>query len=205
MLDWEENVFLGLKAIHRRLFVRPEQQRRAAVAVLLKDRRGSLSLLANMIAGRSVGLFEAETPLLCGNDRIFLPPRICIASSREANVALYQIKTILGAVALRRGLAGKRRAVSPEQMALRCADELPGLIEMIRALESALPPGSDLWSWIGTWSDLPTRPLTSPLASDKGTPDPSESQPTTELEGRDQSDPVSRKAQVDLSRRTPAG
>lgn len=98
MLDWEENLFLGLKALYRQAIVRPDEKRRAAVRVELKERRTALHLLATMLSGRVIGLFETAHPALCGGDRIFLPPECSLARSREANASLYELRTVLAAL-----------------------------------------------------------------------------------------------------------
>ena len=54
MFEWEENVFLGLKALYKRLVEKPREREAAAVRVELKPRRQQLFLLANMIAGKPV-------------------------------------------------------------------------------------------------------------------------------------------------------
>lgn len=150
MFDWEENVFVGLKALHRRVFVRPEERRRESVRATLKERRSSLLLLAQMITGTPLTLFETHDPILCGEGRIFLPPEYSLAQSREGNGQLYELRCILGALALREGGRGPTGRLY--LLARRHQEEFPGLIEMMDAVWKSLPPGQDLWNVLG---DLP--------------------------------------------------
>lgn len=145
MLDWEENIFLGLKAVYHRVRVRPARRRREAVRALLKPRRARLLLLGRMIAGRPVALFETAQPVLCGDGRIFLPPEFALAATPEANAAFYDLKTVLAALALRDDW-GARPDPLP-RLAAGCAAELPGLPALIRDLEAALP--DLLWPQLG--------------------------------------------------------
>ena len=80
-LEWEEKVFLGLKALHRRFFVSPEKRRVEGLQAELRERRQSLLLLAQMVAGQPCLLFETEWPGLCGRGRLFLPPAIAVGPS----------------------------------------------------------------------------------------------------------------------------
>lgn len=145
MLDWEENLFLGLKAVYERVRVRPEQRRRAAVRATLKAGRGRLLLLGRMISGRPLTLFETDNRVLCGGGRVFLPREFSRAATPEANAAFYDLKVIVAALALRDDW--HRR---PEELAVLvagCADELPGLNMLVDAMTAALPEG--LWPELG--------------------------------------------------------
>ena len=66
MLDWEEKVFLGLKAVYERVRVRPAQQRLRERQATLAERRASLLLLGQMVAGRPLGILETDERRLCG-------------------------------------------------------------------------------------------------------------------------------------------
>lgn len=103
MLDWEENIFLGLKALYRQVFVRPEEKRRESIRATLKERRPSLLLLGEMIAARPLSIFETSNPVLCERDRICLPAEFATGNHREANAGLYELKTIVAALAIRDG------------------------------------------------------------------------------------------------------
>lgn len=147
MLDWEEHAFVGLRALYRRVFTRREERARAAVRATLAERRQSLLLLAQMLAGKPLTLFETSNPQLCADDRIFLPRDFTLAATREANAELYTLKTIFAALALRQGW--QRNGVILSVLVRRCGAEFPGLAEKIAAVQSALPPDIDLWQVVG--------------------------------------------------------
>lgn len=186
MFDWEENVFIGLKALYRQAFVRPDEKRRAAVRVTLKEVRNSLVLLGSMVAGRGVGLFETANPLLCGDDRIFLPAEFSIAPNREANRALFELKTLLGALALRDGW--HRNGVPLAGLIDRCRDEFPHLEDRLAALRAELPEGTDLWKTLGELPLLKKASTGSTVAIPIPEPGARSEEPITEIEGQGQTD-----------------
>ncbi len=183
MLDWEEHTFVGLRALYRRVFTRRAERARAAVRATLAERRQSLLLLGQMIAGKSLTLFETSNAQLCADDRIFLPRDFTLANTSEANAELFTLKTILAALALRQGWQKDGEALP--DLVQRCAVELPGLAEKIVAVQSALPPDTDLWRLMGA---LPTlQPTTSDrdhLLGDE--PETPPAQATTEIAGQGQ-------------------
>lgn len=145
MLDWEENLFLGLKAVYHRVRVRPEQRRREGVRATLKERRGRLLLLGRMIAGRPVALFETEHRTLCGGGRIFLPREFSEAETPEANAAFYDLKAVIGALALRGDWHREKRPLS--ELVAACRIELPGLDGCLEEVSSRLP--TSVWEHLG--------------------------------------------------------
>jgi hypothetical protein len=147
MLDWEENLFLGLKAIYRRWIVQPRERTRAKVAVRLRDRRQSLLLLAQMIAGRPLTIFEGEDSTLCRGDRIFLPGEFAIGPSRDANETLYEIKALLAGLAIRD--AWHRESIPPRQLISRYRAEFPGLEARLENLSLQLGKHEELWNILG--------------------------------------------------------
>lgn len=148
MLDWEENLFLGLKALHRRLFLRPREARRSAVRATLEPRRNALRLLAGMIAGREVGMLETVDPSLCGNNRIFLPPEMAAASTPELNSEFYTLRTIVAALAIRQGWHQNGTPLST--LVDDCREEFPELHAWLLRFFASLPPNADPWSTLGT-------------------------------------------------------
>jgi nitric oxide reductase NorD protein len=145
-LDWEERVFLGLKALHRRLFVSPEKKRVEGLQAELSERRQSLLLLAQMVAGQPVLLFETDGPGLCGRGRIFLPPSIAVGASEETNAELYVLKTILAAVALREEWPVGSR---PEEYFQAVVAELPNFGERVHDVKRDLGE-VEFWEWAGS-------------------------------------------------------
>lgn len=147
MLEWEEHVFLGLKALYRRIVARPHERAAAGARVRLPEVRAPLFLLGQMIAGRSVALFETPNAVLCDRERIFLPPELAVAGSREANISVYQVKTVVAALALRRG--GPYPADRPLAEILREeVAALPGLPQRLAEAQRALG-ARDLWELLG--------------------------------------------------------
>lgn len=177
MFEWEENLFLGLKALYKRLVESPRERAAAAVRVELAPRRQRLFLLANMFAGKPVNILETANPVLCDHERVFLPPAFSIASSTEANEALFQIKTLLAALAIRHRLPDPRQIL----------DEVPSLRNKIESLKSLLGE-TDFWQLIGQAdfsrenSLQAAKTLINPLAAVEQ-PDA-----VTEIEGKGQTD-----------------
>ncbi len=183
MLDWEEHTFVGLRALYRRVFTRRAERARAAVRATLAERRQCLLLLAQALAGKRLTLFETSSPQLCADDRIFLPPDFTLAGTREANVELFTLKTILAALALRQGWQGS--GILLPELVERYATEFPGLAEKITAVQTALPPNTDFWRLMAA---LPT-PHTEISARDHLLDDEPETPPaqaTTEIAGQGQ-------------------
>lgn len=147
MLDWEENLFVGLKRLWHGAVVAPGKRRRLAVQATLEGRRHGLFLLAHLIAGRSVGLLETRDAGLCGEGRIYLPPEIDIAESPEANARLYELKTIVGALAIRERWSCD--AGSLQERVTEYLGQLPGLRSRIEEALDALDRDVNLWDWMG--------------------------------------------------------
>ncbi len=185
MLDWEENIFLGLKALYRRAVVRPREQQRASVRAWLRDHRTSLLLLGEMLAGRPLSVFETPEPILCRDDRLFLPPEFSVAPSREGNLALFELKAILASLAIRDGTRCDRSSV--EGLAQRYFQEFPRLEEKIQSLQQVMPSSADLWRTLGTLPEEGRAPRERAVDL-AGEPAPSTGRVTTEVEGKGQAD-----------------
>jgi nitric oxide reductase NorD protein len=186
MLDWEENVFVGLRALYRKCFVRPKQKREEEVLVALKDHRRELLLLAQMLAGKALTVFETDEGRLGAGDRVFLPDTFRIGPDAATNAALYELKTIAAALALRENWTTSEE-IPLEARLTACAEELPGLQERIAAVKKALPDTTNLWEILGTLPLPETAPgAASVLAATE--PEPGESGATTEIEGKGQID-----------------
>lgn len=183
MLDWEEHAFVGLRALYRRVFTRPAERQRAAVRATLAERRQTLLLLAQMITGKSLAIFETDDAQLCAEDRIFLPPEWSLATTREGNAALYTLKAVIAALALRHGW--QQNGVALADLVRRSADELPHLADLIAKTQATLE--QDIWQVIGV---LPTRAaaMRSSFASLPSEPANESAQPVTEIAGRGQAE-----------------
>lgn len=186
MLDWEENLFLGLKALHRRVVVRPRERRREAVRATLGERHGSLRLLASMVAGREVGILKTDDPRLCGRGRIFLPVEFSVADSRDSNAALFEMRTLIGALALREGW--RLDGTPLPDLVGRCHAEFPGLASRIDLLRAALPPTLGLWDVLGALPVSFAEPPESMLAPPAEPVEGGAASVATEIEGMGQAD-----------------
>lgn len=175
MFEWEENLFLGLKALHRRLFITPAERKAATVRVSLAPLRQQLFLLANMIAERPVNLFETPNAVLCDHERVFLPSEFSCADTLEANAALFQLKTLLAAFAM------KNRLFEPQALLA----EMPTLQARIDELRPSLGE-ADFWQIIGQpdFSHAPAAEVKKSLLGDQPTAQQPEN--VTEIEGRGQ-------------------
>lgn len=184
LLDWEEGVFHGLRALHARVVGRPRDRARAAVEARLADLRAPLFLFAQMLAERPVALFETPNTLLCDGERIFLPERFAHARTANANAEFYWLKTALGALAIRRGASPATQPASTLLVAeLSC---LPGLEALFARVASALDART-LWEQIGL--PEPAALLPSPLGKhrDGREPTPTTTPETvTEIDGKGQ-------------------
>ena len=166
--------------------MRPEERRRAEVRAVLKEQRSALLLLAQMIAGRPLLIFESANPWLCDQERLFLPREFSLARTREGNLRFYELKAVLGALAIREGWSanGDPLAVSVD----RCQAELPYLRERLDALQRELPERADLWAHLG---QLPGRSDGSEASAGAKLPTPADPAPnheaTAEIDGQGQS------------------
>lgn len=150
MLDWEENLFVGLKAVYERVLVAPKRRERERVAARLKDLRGYLHVLLQLAAGRPSTIFESDERVLCRGDRVFLPREFAVARSADANAGLYALKAWLGGLAIGRGWGAGSRSLA--EGVVGCATEYPGLRARIEEVERELPEGTTIWDVLG----LPT-------------------------------------------------
>ena len=175
MFEWEENVFLGLKALYKRLVEKPREREAAAVRIELKSRRQQLFLLANMIAGKPVMVLETPNAVLCDHERIFLPPEFSLANSRDANESIFQLKTLLGALAIRDQATDLHSLIAT----------FPSLETRVIEAQAALGE-KNFWQVIGSpeFSKQPCAAETKPLAEPTDTPQQPDA--VTEIEGKGQ-------------------
>jgi len=190
MLEWEEYTFLGLKSFYQRLVTRPRERVAAAVRVSLEDHRQRLFLLAHMAAGRSVVLFETDEPFLCDSERIFLPTTFSKANHRAANLAFYEIKTLLGGLAIQQCWSGGSSLMG---YVAEMNAAFPGLPRMIDQTAAAFPTSDEFWVALGkirvskNGLQLPSQDLSKIGEKPDGEETEVEVQ-ITEIEGRGQLD-----------------
>lgn len=149
-LEWEENAFLGLKALYKSVFVSRKQRQICARQALLADQRGMLLLTAKMLSARELALFETQDAVLYFGDRICLPDRIYLSPTQALNQECYLLRTVVAALAIRWELYAENSGT--ESLLTRCGAELPvfaarlerllatiGGIQQISALIPRLP------------------------------------------------------------------
>lgn len=147
VLEWEENIFLGLKALYKRLVEAPRHQQLAEVRVSLAPLRQELFLFARMVAERPVPIIETPQAVLCDDTHLFLPAEFSIAGTIEGNEALYRLKTLLGGLALRS--SGLPNCGQPLAEQIRWwSDEFPALPAWVDALNPHLKQ-LNLWQVLG--------------------------------------------------------
>jgi nitric oxide reductase NorD protein len=182
VLDWEENVFVGFKKLYEHAFTRPKERRRRAVRATLAERRQRLLLLAQMLAGKRLNLFETSEPKLFAADRIFVPGEFAEAATPEANGDLYLLKVITAALAVRNDW--RQNCIPLDEHIRRCGVEFPGLATLVERVQAALPAGANIWQLLGL---LPAADENNAFASDSTCEPSAESGiVTTEIEGKGQ-------------------
>ena len=156
MIDWEENLFVGLKSLWRRVFVTPSERKLESVQATLSDLRHELFLLAHLVAGQSLKLFETDEDLLWKDGYIFLPSKMRSARAPAANADLYRIKTVLGALAFRENWCQADGDI--EALIDSGCEEFPFLGEKIDAIRSELHGGANLSDTLGQLPEAGTSP-----------------------------------------------
>ncbi|MEO8614769.1 MAG: VWA domain-containing protein [Luteolibacter sp.] len=184
MFEWEESTFLGLKSLYQRFITKPQQQEVESRQATLKEHRGALMLLARMLSGKNLGIFETPNPILCTGDRICLPSTFADADSPDANRQLYELKTIVAALAIRDGWDG---AELPAYLN-RLSTEFPHLQEKSILIEQHLLDDISLAEILGTPREDSTKPEKSATTATPDEHASNDSEVTTEIEGKGQID-----------------
>ena len=106
MFEWEEGTYRVLHAIYRKIFVSPKINKSYQIRANLSEHRSSLIILGRLVSGQYVDIFETNECKLCIGERICLPTQYSIASSKEENLEIYRIKTIIAGLAIRENWNG---------------------------------------------------------------------------------------------------
>ena len=190
MFEWEESTFLGLKSIYQRFVTKPQQREREARQASLTDHRSSLLILARMLSGENLGIFETENYVLYTQNRICLPPHFYDATTPEANLELYELKTILAALAHRDQWQGTCEQL--ENYAAGLCTEFPRLAEKITTAKKNLIPDPDeeftLWQLLGAPVTVSSQDQEIQAAAPGELSDEFADEITTEIEGKGQMD-----------------
>lgn len=155
ILEWEESLFHGAKALYQRAVIAPKLRHAQQVRASLNDKRYELMLLASMICGKPIKIIETDNPVLFSGDAICLPHEFAVAPTRSANAELYELKTILAALALRENWR-ECGAQSLSHLVEQCGGDMPNLPRKISALQDKLTQGADVWSIVGVLPDQST-------------------------------------------------
>lgn len=189
MFEWEESTFLGLKALYQRFVVKPQQREREARQATLADHRTSLVLLARMLSGENLGIFETEDSVLYVEGRICLPPQFHAAETPAGNRLLFELKTIIAALAHRDGWNGASESLAEYVDSLGL--EFPHLSDKIALAQNDLIEDPDdpvsLWERFGLPSTS-SQTSKEALATMPGELDENAVEITTEIAGKGQTD-----------------
>jgi nitric oxide reductase NorD protein len=188
MFEWEESTFLGLKSLYQRFLVNPKLRELEDRQANLGDHRATLVLLARMLSGENLGIFETDHRTLCAKDRVCLPPHFHEADTPEANTRLYELKTIIASLALRDQWLGTTEELPSYVNQL--ADEFPHLAEKVEWLIPRIVDEEELtlWEILGTPTvskDSSTKDILAAAVEDL---DQASIDVTTEIEGKGQMD-----------------
>ena len=133
-LDWEEGIFRGLRALWRR-FAPEAKGSPAAGAALLEEHRDALAVLAQVLAGEPLRIREGrEAGGVRGVD-VLLPRQMALAPDREANRALYVVRTAVSS-AMRRITRG---SVPPAERGAAALASLRVACQAAERLSAELP------------------------------------------------------------------
>ncbi|MBT5928054.1 MAG: VWA domain-containing protein, partial [Verrucomicrobia bacterium] len=189
MFDWEENVFIGLKALYKRLFTHSHERQRSALRATLKEHRGTLLYLGRMLSSADVLLFETDDPTFYAKGRIFLPKEISNGPTKESNLAIYELRTIVAALAISHHWTIESTSTDLPSMLATCAEEFPGLPEKIDSIASLPGLSKEFWPLIGRLPDRePEMEDMDPTSSSVSMPETFDSEAIMEIEGRGQTE-----------------
>lgn len=100
-LEWEENIFIGLKTLYEKIFISPAKQEILQKQVVLEEQKLSLLIFAKLLSGQDVTIFETDDPILYFCNRICLPTTMHLAINQEQNRECYLLRTAVAATAIR--------------------------------------------------------------------------------------------------------
>jgi nitric oxide reductase NorD protein len=141
MLEWEEGLFRGGRALVNALWIRPRRKPFLAAEVDLAPLRMELFYFAHLLAGQRLSLFETDEPLLRVGDRLCLPPKCALHIDEKLNRDYYRLKAGLGSLSLREqeALDGLDPGECLGYLTRLLAKEFPGLYEKLQVQKAALP------------------------------------------------------------------
>lgn len=188
MFEWEEHTFLGLKSLYQRFLVNPKLRELKNRQACLADHRPTLVLLARMLSGNNIGIFETDHYTLYTKNRVCLPPQFNEANTSKANTRLYELKTIIASLALRDQWSGTTEEL-PDYVN-QLTGEFPNLGEKIEWLIPRIISEEKLTLWriLGTPCISSTPSNENVLAEFSEELSKPSTQIITEIEGKGQMD-----------------
>lgn len=179
-LEWEENVFLGLKALYKSIVVSPKERSIRVRQSELVDTKSILLLIGKMLSGKQVSIFETEDSLLYFDDRICLPKRMYLGEHIAANQEIYLLRTVVSAIAIRDGLNSDNSTI--ECLINLCEKELPAFSERLLNLRNSIENDVTLFPRLPTQSEC--KGITNESTEGVTAGEQSEGSNITELEGQ---------------------
>jgi len=151
-LEWEENVFLSLKSLYKSVFVSPKEKALRSRQAELSDKRSTLVIVAKLISGQDLTLFETDDAVLYIRDRICLPRRMHLGLTVESNQECYLLRTAAASVAIRFGLHAGNSTL--DAVLEYCNQELPEFSSRLEALRFTIPEVLTLFPRLPTVAEL---------------------------------------------------
>ncbi len=142
MLDWEEGLFKGGRALVDALWTQRRRKPFQAAEVTMASLRMELFYFAHLLAGQKISLFETEEALLRVGNRLCLPRAFSAHTDSQMNREFYCVKAGLAALSLRESNALARLPAQEQYAVFRdyVKKEYPAFHEMWQRQWAALPP-----------------------------------------------------------------
>ncbi len=149
-LDWEENVFLGLKKSFNYLFFDPQRRLEREREFSLKSCKGELNVLGRMFSACASDIFVTEEALLVQARQICLPAALSLAASPQENRNLYLVKTLLASIVIGEQIPGPlygTKILAHPRSRLAIPEKL---LQWIEQAQDSLEDREQFWEFIGS-------------------------------------------------------
>lgn len=145
MLDWEEGLFKGGRALVDALWTQRRRKPFQVAEVTLASLRMELFYFAHLLAGQKISLFETEESVLRIGNRLCLPRTFSAHTDAQLNREFYWLKAGWAALSLREShtLSGVLAPERPAAFREAVQKEYPAFYEMWQRQMAALPPDFD--------------------------------------------------------------
>ncbi|MDB5106359.1 MAG: hypothetical protein JWP91_4048 [Fibrobacteres bacterium] len=141
MLEWEEGLFKGGRALFAALWTKPRSKPFRAAEADLASMRMELFYFAHLLSGRQLSIFETSDAILRIGNRLCLPSKCALHTDSGLNRDFYRVKTALGALSLRerKALVDLDEEAGLAYLSGLLAAEYPGLLEKLHTQKLRLP------------------------------------------------------------------